>query len=225
MIGRDRPRNRSVDCEIPANDPGSGLQYRPIPLLFLQYPPPQQESLIRMELISRPKNDRYTRPGHYRELEAQLRKNSAHAEIPCLVAYAFDMRTRIGPFLYADMRLLTAGPRAIAGALSAAGFTQTRIVQTQWNPNFRPSEARFGNRPPQMLFVSSMQIHSAKAYELIADAHKLGDQRPFIVAGGAKAIYEAWDFFGFEYEGKQYSADVACTGEEFVLLELLDRIM
>src|SRR5436189_132174 len=87
-----------------------------------------------MELISRPKNDRYTRPGHYRELESGLKKNPA-------------------------------------------------------------------------------------------DAHRLGDQRPFIVAGGAKAIYEAWDFFGFEYEGRRYSADVACTGEEFVLLELLDRIM
>ena len=178
-----------------------------------------------MELISRPKNDRYTRPGHYRELEATLKKNPAHADVPCLVAYAFDMRTRLGPFLFADMRLLTAGPRAIASALHGAGFTQTRIVQTQWNPNFRPSEARFDDRPPQMLFVSSMQIHSAKAYELIADAHKLGDERPFIVAGGAKAIYEAWDFFGFEYEGKHYSADVACTGEEFVLLELLDRMM
>src|SRR5262245_22462013 len=178
-----------------------------------------------MELISRPKNDRYTRPGHYRELESGLRKYPAHAEIPCLVAYAFDMRTRLGPFLFADMRLLTAGSRAVASALYAAGFTQTRIVQTQWNPKFRPSEARFGNKPVQMLFVSSMQIHSAKAYELIADAHKLGDERPLILAGGAKAIYEAWDFFGFEYEGKRYCADVACTGEEFVLLELLDRIM
>jgi len=93
-----------------------------------------------MELISRPKNDRYTRPGHYRELESHLRKNPAHADIPCwspTPRYAHAHRA----VLYADMRLLTAGPRAIASALSAAGFTQTRIVQTQWNPNFRPSEA------------------------------------------------------------------------------------
>src|SRR5438128_8675321 len=123
-----------------------------------------------MELLSRAKNDRYTRPGHYQELEKCLRSNPDTAKIPILVCYAFDMRTRLGPFLFADMRLLTAGPRAIASALYSAGFTQTRIVQTQWNTNFRPSEARFGNQLPQMLFVSSMQIHSAKAYELIADA-------------------------------------------------------
>ncbi len=177
-----------------------------------------------MELESRPTNDRYTRPGEYREIESRLAKLADNAEVPCLVAYAFDMRTRLGPFLFADMRLLTAGPRAIGSSLYAAGFTRTRIVQTQWNPNFRPSLARIDGRLPQMLFVSSMQIHSAKAYELIADAYKLGDERPLIFAGGAKAIYEPWDFFGFD-EKREISADAACTGEEFVLLELLDRVM
>ena len=177
-----------------------------------------------MELSSREKNDRYTRPGEYRELEARVRRHGDNVDIPCLVAYAFDMRTRLGPFLFADMRLLTAGPRAIGSALCASGFTRTRVVQTQWNPNFRPSRARLDGRVPQMLFISSMQIHSAKAYELIADAYQLGDERPFIVAGGAKAIYEPWDFFGFD-EKRTLSADVACTGEEFVLMQLLDRIM
>src|SRR5205823_4195201 len=160
----------------------------------------------------------------YRELEQRLKQNPAHADIPCLVAYAFDMRTRLGPFLFADMRLLTAGPRAVATALHEAGFTNTRVVLTQWNPNFQPSAARLDGQLPQMLFVSSMQIHSARAYEMIADAHKLGEERPFILAGGAKAIYEPWDFFGFDAAG-QTSADVVVTGEELVLLELLDRIM
>jgi radical SAM superfamily enzyme YgiQ (UPF0313 family) len=177
-----------------------------------------------MELLSRPKNDRYTRPGQYHELELRLRNNPAHADMPVLVCYAFDDRTRLGPFLFADMRLLTAGPRAIAAALVGAGFTQTRIVQRQWNRNVRSSEARFDGRPPQMLFVSSMQIHSASAYELVQDAYRLGDARPLILAGGAKAIYEPWDFFGLGPNG-EYSADVAVTGEEFVALELLDRIM
>jgi radical SAM superfamily enzyme YgiQ (UPF0313 family) len=178
-----------------------------------------------MELPSRPKNDRYTRPGQYKELERRLRANPDCASIPTLVAYAFDWRTRLGPFLFADMRLLTAGPRAIAAALHGAGFTTLRVVQRQWNRELRPSEARFDGRPPQMLFVSSMQIHSASAYGLIADAHRLGDERPLILAGGAKAIYEPWDFFGFEHGGKTFSADVVVTGEEYVALELLDRIM
>jgi radical SAM superfamily enzyme YgiQ (UPF0313 family) len=177
-----------------------------------------------MELPSRPKNDKYTRPGHYRELEQRLRANPATAEMGILVCYAFDHRTRLGPFLFADMRLLTAGPRAIAAALHEAGFTRLRIAMRQWNPNLRPSEVRLDGQPPQMLFVSSMQIHSTSAYEMIADAYRLGEDRPFILAGGAKAIYEPWDFFNCG-PGGRYDADVAVTGEEFVALELLDRIM
>jgi hypothetical protein len=177
-----------------------------------------------MELLSRAKNDRYTHPGQYRELEERLRKYTDAAEIPVLVCYAFDFRTRLGPFLFADMSLLTAGPRAIASAIYQAGFTRLRIVQQQWNRNVRPSQARFDGEPPQMLFVSSMQIHSANAYDLIADAYLLGEDRPFILAGGAKAIYEPWDFFGFGPDGR-YSADVVATGEEYVALELLERIM
>jgi radical SAM superfamily enzyme YgiQ (UPF0313 family) len=177
-----------------------------------------------MELPSRPKNDRYTRPGQYRELEQQLRSHADAAKMPILICYAFDYRTRLGPFLFADTRLLTAGPRAIAAALVNAGFTQTRVVLRQWNRHFQPSHARFDGQPPQMLFVSSMQIHSASAYEMIEDAYRLGDHRPLILAGGAKAIYEPWDFFGVGTGGR-YSADVVVTGEEYVALELLDRIM
>ena len=66
----------------------------------------------------------------------------------------------------------------------------------QWNPNFQPSEARIDGKPPQMLFVSTMQIHSASAYEMIADAYDWATIGRLILAGGAKAIYEPWDFFG-----------------------------
>jgi radical SAM superfamily enzyme YgiQ (UPF0313 family) len=177
-----------------------------------------------MELPSRPKNDRYTRPGEYGELERRLRRNPATARIPTLVAYAFDFRTRVGPFLFIDMNLITAGPRAIGAALHAAGFSRTRIVLRQWNRNFRVREARIDGQVPQMLLVSSMQIHSASAYEMIVDAYRLGEARPFILAGGAKAIYEPWDFFGLGPDGR-CSADVVVTGEEFVVLQLLDRLL
>jgi radical SAM superfamily enzyme YgiQ (UPF0313 family) len=177
-----------------------------------------------MELPSRGKNDKYTKPGAYRELEARLRSYPAAGRMPMLVCYAFDFRTRLGPFLFADMSLLTAGPRALAASLYQAGFTKLRIVMTQWNRNFRPSAARLDGELPKMLFVSSMQIHSARAYEMIADAYRLGEDRPFILAGGAKAIYEPWDFFGCGPDGR-YDVDVAVTGEEYVALELLDRIM
>src|SRR5260370_12215888 len=176
-----------------------------------------------MELPSRPKQDRYTRPGHYHELERRLRADPANAQIPALVAYAFDYRTRLGPFLFADVNLLTAGPRAVASALYGAGFTNTRIVLRQWNRNFRPSEARLDGAVPHLLLISSMQIHSASAYEMIIDAYKLGEARPFILAGGAKAIYEPWDFFGLGPD-RQYSADVPVTGEQSVALALLDPL-
>jgi radical SAM superfamily enzyme YgiQ (UPF0313 family) len=177
-----------------------------------------------MELLSRPRNDRYTPPGRYQELEHRLRSDPETADIPALVCYAFDPRTRLGPFLFADMRLLPAGPRAVAAALHEAGFVKTRIVLRQWVPNFKTSEARIDGEVPQLLLVSSMQIHSASAYEMIADAYELGDNRPLILAGGAKAIYEPWDFFGFDV-ARKYSADAVCTGEEYVLLELLDRLL
>jgi radical SAM superfamily enzyme YgiQ (UPF0313 family) len=177
-----------------------------------------------MELPSRPKNDRYTRPGEYGELARRLRSNPATARVPALVAYAFDFRTRVGPFLFIDMNLITAGPRAIAAALHHAGFGRTRVVLRQWNRNFRASEARIDGEVPELLLVSSMQIHSASAYEMIVDAHRLGEARPLILAGGAKAIYEPWDFFGLGPDGG-CSADVVVTGEEFVALQLLDRLM
>src|SRR5207302_11226593 len=119
----------------------------------------------------------------YTELERARQKSPEAAQIPILVAYAFDYRTRLGPFLFADTRLLTAGPRAMAAALYQAGFTRTRIVLRQWNRNLQPSLARLDGDVPQMLFVSSMQMHSASAYELIADAYRLGDARPLIRAG------------------------------------------
>ena len=78
-----------------------------------------------MELPSRPKNDRYTSPGRYQELERRLRANPETADISALVCYAFDRRTRLGPFLFADMRLLTAGPRAVAAALHEVGARGT----------------------------------------------------------------------------------------------------
>jgi radical SAM superfamily enzyme YgiQ (UPF0313 family) len=177
-----------------------------------------------MELPSRQKNDRYTRPGRYNQLEARLRSYPGIKDIGALVCYAFDRRTRLGPFLFADMRLLTAGPRAVAAALVNAGLQQTRIVLRQWSPHLKVSEARLDGAIPHLLMVSSMQIHSADAYDMVIDAHALGEERPLILCGGAKAIYEPWDFFGLG-ANRQYSADVACTGEEFVVLELLDRLM
>ena len=177
-----------------------------------------------MELPTRPHADRFTTPGRYRELETQIRRRVEGSDIPILFIYAFDPRTRLGPFVFVDKILIPGAPRAVGSALYAAGFRNVRLVLQQWNPNLRPSAARFGGKPPEVLMVSAMQIHSAPAYRLIRDAWQLGDDRPLILAGGPKAVYEPWDFFGLSPDGRE-GADVVVTGEEYVLLELLDRIV
>ena len=126
--------------------------------------------------------------------------------------------------MFVDKTLIPGAPRAVGSALYAAGFRNVRLVLQQWNPNIRPSQARFDGKPPEVLMVSAMQIHSAPAYRLIRDAWQLGDDRPLILAGGPKAVYEPWDFFGLSPDGRE-GADAVVTGEEYVLLELLDRIV
>jgi hypothetical protein len=177
-----------------------------------------------VELPQRAKGDRYAKPGQYREWESQVRRRVDGHDIPILFVYAFDPRTRLGPFLYLDKNLLPCAPRAVASALYAAGLRSVRVVMQPWNPRVQPSQARLDGRPPEMLLISSMQIHSAAAYELIRDAWALGDERPLILAGGPKAIYEPWDFFGLSPDGR-VGADVVVTGEELVILQLLDRLL
>ena len=70
-----------------------------------------------------------------------------------------------------------------------------------------------------------MQLHTERAQELIRDACRIDEQhRPLIVAGGPKAIYEPWDFFSVNPEDP-WTADVAVTGEAYVLLALLERLL
>lgn len=177
-----------------------------------------------MELPARRHLDRFTAPGRYRELETRIRRRVDGSDTPILFIYAFDPRTRLGPFVFVDKKLIPGAPRAVGSALYAAGFRNVRLVLQQWNPNLRPSTARIAGKPPEVLMVSAMQIHSTPAYRLIRDAWQLGDDRPLILAGGPKAVYEPWDFFGLSPDGRE-GADVVVTGEEYVLLELLDRVV
>ena len=177
-----------------------------------------------MELPVRAEEERFTPPGRYGELESEIRRRVRGHAIPILLVYAFDARTRLGPYVFTDKCLIPGALSAVAAALHAAGMTNLRVVMPLWNPEIRPSEARIDGRPPEVLLVSAMQIHSAAAYRLIRDAWELGRDRPLIVAGGPKAIYQPWDFFGLSPDGRE-GADVVVTGEEFVLLELLDRIL
>src|SRR5205085_2057637 len=68
-------------------------------------------------------------------------------------------------------------------------------------------------------------IHSAQCRELIRDACRIDPAvRPLIIVGGAKTIYEPWDVFGVD-PNDPWGADCAVTGEEYVLLSLLERLL
>ena len=129
------------------------------------------------------------------------------------------------PFIYADMRMVPSGVRAIGAAMVDSGFDKTRIVLQQWNKNFRPARMRVDGRIPDAFMVSSMQIHTAQCRALIRDACRIDPaDRPLIVAGGPKIIYEPWDVFSADPQDP-CSADVAVTGEEYVLLNLLEVLL
>lgn len=129
------------------------------------------------------------------------------------------------PFIYADLKMAPAGVRAIGSALADAGMPKTRIVQQQWSRRFRPSLMKLAGKIPDMFLVSSMQLHGAACRELIRDACRIDpDQRPLIIAGGPKVIYEPWDVFGVDPHDP-WGADVAVTGEEYVLLSLIEALL
>ena len=179
-----------------------------------------------MELAVRKDSDRFVKQGAYGALQARLRKqSSALAEVPTVVLSAFDRSTRLLPFVFYDAFMFPAGASAIANALHQAGFARTRAVFQLWNPNFRASRARFDGRALEMLLISSMQIHSQRAYDAINEVWSLGAARPLIIAGGPKAIYEPYHFWPEPGKRDPAVPDVVVTGEQYVLLELLNTLL
>lgn len=178
-----------------------------------------------MELPSRAKGDVLLRPGEMVDIRRRLRKLAARNDLATVIACAFDHRTRVLPFIYADLRMAPAGVRAIGSALVDSGFPKTRIVLQQWNRNFLPSEMRLDGRMPDVFMISSMHLHSSECDRLIQDACRIDPaRRPLIIAGGPRIIYEPWHVFSSDPE-HPWAADVAVTGEEYVLLNLLETLL
>jgi radical SAM superfamily enzyme YgiQ (UPF0313 family) len=129
------------------------------------------------------------------------------------------------PFVYADNHMAPAGVRAIGSAMVDSGFEKTRIVLQQWNRHFRPAHMQIDGRVPDIFMISSMQLHTAACRDLIRDACRMDPaRRPLMIAGGPKVIYEPWDVFGID-RANPWGADVAVTGEEYVLLSLLEVLL
>ncbi|NUQ46841.1 MAG: radical SAM protein, partial [Phycisphaerae bacterium] len=113
-----------------------------------------------MELPRRERGEELLPPGALTDLRRRLRLIAPQHDLTSVVACAFDHRTRMLPFIYADMRMAPAGVRAVGSAMADAGFNKTRIVLQQWNRKFRPSLMRLDGRIPDLFMVSSMQIHT-----------------------------------------------------------------
>ncbi len=178
-----------------------------------------------MELPRRARGDELLKPGELLGIRSRLRQVAPRHDLTTVIACAFDHRTRMLPFIYADTRMAPAGVRGIGSAMVDAGFSKTRIVLQQWNKNFRPSQMRVDGRVPDLFMVSSMGLHSGQCMELIRDALRIDPaHRPLIIAGGPHAVYQPYELFSTNPDDPT-SADVAVTGEEFVLMSLLEALL
>jgi len=178
-----------------------------------------------MELPCRERGDELLRPGEMLDLRRRLRNLAPQHDLATVIACAFDHRTRILPFIGCDLGMVPAGVRALGSAMVDAGFAKTRIVLQQWNRNFQPSQMRLDGRMPDLFLLSSMLLHSLECDRLIQDACRIDPaKRPLIVVGGPRVIYEPWEVFSDDPENP-WAADVAVTGEEYVLLSLLEVLL
>jgi radical SAM superfamily enzyme YgiQ (UPF0313 family) len=178
-----------------------------------------------MELPRRSRGDELLKPGELTDVRRRLRLVAGRHDLVTVIACAFDHRTRMLPFVYADTRMAPAGVRAIGSAMVESGFDKTRIVLQQWNPRFRPSRMRVDGRIPDLFMVSSMGLHSGQCMDMIRDARSIDPaHRPLIIAGGPHAVYQPYDLFGND-PADPTGPDVAVTGEEYVLLSLIEVLL
>src|SRR5579862_8390 len=178
-----------------------------------------------MELPRRARGDELLKPGELTRLRQRLRLIAPRHDLTTVIACAFDHRTRMLPFIFADTRMAPAGVRGIGSAMVDAGFDKTRVVLQQWNRHFRPSQMQLDGRIPDLFMVSSMGLHSGQCMELIRDARRIDPaRRPLIIAGGPHAVYQPYEMFSTD-PADPNSTDVAVTGEEFVLMNLLEVLL
>ncbi len=178
-----------------------------------------------MELPFREKGDELLRPGAMLDMRARLREHAKKHDLTSVAAYAFDHRTRMLPFYFVDRRMSPGGVRAIGGAFHEAGFEKTRVVLQTWKKRFQPSRMQLDGRMPDLFMTSSMWIHSGRMKDMLRDICTVApDQRPLVIAGGPHMYYNPWDAFSTD-AADPWRADVAVTGELYVLLELMDVLL
>ena len=136
-----------------------------------------------MELPRRDRNDELLRAGEMNDLRSRLRRMARGQDLATVIACAFDHRTRMLPFIFADMRMVPAGVRAIGSAMVDIGCHKTRIVLQQWNKRFRPSQMRLDGRVPDLIptvldidpFHGCKSVRRAGAVRSAMQGHRASD--------------------------------------------------
>ncbi|MDJ0521873.1 MAG: radical SAM protein [Planctomycetota bacterium] len=178
-----------------------------------------------MELPFREKGDELLRPGAMLDMRARLREHAKRHDLRSVAAYAFDHRTRMLPFYFVDRRMSPGGVRAIGGSFLEAGFEKTRVVLQTWKKRFQPSLMQLDGSTPDLFMTSSMWIHSGRMRDMLRDICRVdAEHRPLVIAGGPHMVYNPWDAFSSD-AADPWRADVAVTGELYVLLELMDVLL
>ena len=167
-----------------------------------------------MELPRRARGDELLRAGELLGVRERVRRLGRGHDLATVIACAFDHRTRMLPFIYADTRMAPAGVRAIGSAMVDAGFERTRIVLQQWNRNFRPSRMRLDGRVPDLFMVSTMGMHSERAMELMS--------RPVCMTSNIQSVLfvpDTLDLYVANADGKNVASHTRFT--KYNLHELL----
>ena len=73
-----------------------------------------------MELPRRARGDELLPPGEMTNMRLRMRRLGKQHDLTTVIVCAFDHRTRILPFIFADVRIAPAGARAIGSALADA---------------------------------------------------------------------------------------------------------
>ena len=131
-----------------------------------------------MQIPCRTRGDELLAPGQMVRLRERLRLLAPANDLATVIACAFDHRTRMLPFIYADTRMVPAGVRAIGAAMVDCGFAKTRIVLQQWNRHFSPWRMRLDGRIPDLFMVSTMSMHWPRAMDMIRDARRIDPAQP-----------------------------------------------
>ena len=72
-----------------------------------------------MELPRRTRGDELLKPGELTAVRERLRIRAREHDLASVIACAFDHRTRMLPFIFADTRMIPAGVRAMVGETTA----------------------------------------------------------------------------------------------------------